>query len=297
MSKWKIIKIPNHFGAPVPGTNEGPNIIVNYLVNELGIGKIIKDVESVPIPKIYRVNGKRKDEKIKNVAEVRLVWKEVERVVYRTVKSGNIPLIFHGDDSAVCPEVWGVAHGLSTGNFGIIYLDAHGDANTPETTPSGFLYGMGIAHMIGFGVPSLVNLKPRNIVINGDNIILVGQRSFDKGEKEFLKSNQVKIFESKDVYQNVDKVCNIIKSEFQKRKINDIYLHFDQDVVDPKESGACLCQVDDGLRANELLDLVSFLKKNFNFVGISVGNYLPSIDREKKTLFLIIKFLKTLGIL
>ncbi len=295
MAEWQVIRIRSHLGAPQKGTEKGPDKIIDGLLSERK--ELIKKIRTVSVPKENQAHQKERYSRMKNLPEIKKLWRRVENAVYSVVASGDKALLLHGDDSVVCPEAWAIAAGMGKKKLGVIYFDAHGDANTLQTTRSGNFYGMGVAHMIGYGHPDLLKLNSKQVALSGRNLVMIGQRNFDPGEKEFLKDFGISIYTPSDVNKNITQILKDVKLKFKKESVAGLYVHFDQDVVDPEESGASLCRTPHGIRVKELLEIADFVRKNFDVVGVSIGNYLPAIDEEKKTLKVIGRFLSTLGII
>ena len=175
--------------------------------------------------------------------------------------------------------------------FGIVYLDAHGDINTPETTISGCLYGQGLAHLIGIGHPELLSLNKNQAAIHHDNLVMIGQRKLDPGERKLVEEKKISLFSPTDVNADIKNLLQKIKKKFDENKIRSVYLHIDQDVVDPTISDACLGHEPNGISDEELFLIIEFVKQNLDICASSIGNYLPLIDINKKTMGIIRKIL------
>jgi len=279
---YTIIKVASHFGAPTKGTHEGPDAILASLG--------IMDVIEVEIPKENPEHKSGQYNNVKNLPEVKEVCSSLIREVKKVVNNGKKPLVFMGDDSSIVGVGYGLYQSMKE-PFGIVYLDAHGDINTPETTISGCLFGQGLAHLIGLGHSELLSLNNNQAAIHHDNKVMIGQRNLDPGERKLIQEKNILLFSPSDVDGNLNDVLQRIKNKFEKNEIKNIYLHIDQDVVDPTISGASLCQEHNGISDKELFSIVKFVKQNFDICALSIGNYHPSIDVNKKTMGIIRKIL------
>jgi len=279
---YKIIKVANHLGASARGTDKGSDVIIKSLS--------LKNVIEIDIPKENKKHAYGKYQKVKNLPEVKEANFKLINAIKKVIKSRDTPIILQGDDSSIIGIEYGLHQSLDE-PFGIIYLDAHGDINTPETTISGCLFGQGLAHLIGLGHPKLLELNKNQAATSHKNLVLIGQRNLDSGEAELIKEKNISLFKPKQVHKNIKSILRQIKNKFEENKIKKVYLHIDQDVVDPSLSGASLCQEQNGINDKELFSIVKYMKENFEICALSIGNYLPSIDNDKKTMKIIKKVL------
>jgi len=124
---------------------------------------------------------------------------------------------------------------------------------------------------------------------------LFGARNLDPGEKILIDNSDVQLFKVEEIRKK-NEVCENLLRALNEKSIDEVYIHLDQDVIDPLFSGASLCQEKDGMLPEELYYMLRFIKSNFTVSAISLGNYLPSIDYDKKTLTVIEKSLRILGV-
>lgn len=290
---YKLIKVPSSFGAPLPGTHKGPDRIVRAMQKQFGGNLPL--IESIEEVNVSSCTPARKKSKAKNLEEVRQVCSELTLKVALALKSGKKPLVFHGDDSSVIGVGYGI-YGALEEPFGLVYFDAHGDINTPGTTPSGQLYGMGVAHLLGLGYKELLRLNDFKPAVKPENIVLIGQRNLEYGEVELIRRKKISVYPPSKLEGGVENVLLEIKEKFGSNGIRKLYLHFDQDVVDPTESGATLCIEREGLSLADFYRIVESLKNDFEIICVSFGNYLPGMDLQGKTLTVILGLLKILGV-
>lgn len=152
-------------------------------------------------------------------------------------------------------------------DFLILWFDAHGDVNTPESSLSKTFHGMPLRIILGEGDATLMrncfsSLQPHQV-------ILVGTRNLDQPEKFYIQKNNITLFTSEKL--DLEKLTKVIK---EKEKKN-IYIHLDLDVIDPEELPDVKCPTANGLSFSRIQELVTTLKKNFNVVGGSLVEYTP----------------------
>src|SRR5260221_6690219 len=123
------------------------------------------------------------------------------RCVVMRQTEGRMPLVLGGDHRVMIGWVAGATnfYARQHESLGLIWFDAHGDANTPETTPSGNIHGMSLAVSLGFGDEDLVNLGGRAPKVQPRNTVLIGIRDLDAGERDFLKKSGVTCYTMRDL--------------------------------------------------------------------------------------------------
>src|SRR5260221_1198614 len=160
------------------------------------------------------------------------------RCVVMRQTEGRMPLVLGGDHRVMIGWVAGATnfYARQHESLGLIWFDAHGDANTPETTPSGNIHGMSLAVVLGVGDPDLVNVGGRTPKVLPPNTALIGIRDLDAGEPEFLKKSGVTGYTMRDLDQAGmrDRVDEAIGAASDGTA--GIHLSFDLDVVDPEDA-------------------------------------------------------------
>src|SRR5262245_33612253 len=192
----EVIGVPVDLGAGRRGVDMGPSAIrVADLEARLEqLGHQVEDCGDldVMIPETQKVGAGTLRYKEPILAISDLLRQAVETALGR----GRLPLVLGGDHSIAIGSIAGSAchYGREGGSLGLIWFDAHGDANTPETTPSGNIHGMSLAISLGLGDPDLVNLGGRAPKIQPRNTALIGLRDVDPGERETLKRIGVEVY-------------------------------------------------------------------------------------------------------
>ena len=188
------------------------------------------------------------------------------RKVEKSIGEGRLPVSIAGD----CCTSIGVTAGLQRAGVDpfLIWFDAHGDFNTWETTPSGFLGGMPLAMLAGLGeqtMPRAVGLRP----LPEDRVILTDGRDLDPGEMELVTNSRVNhLVDPKSLY----------KYAFPDLPI---YIHFDVDIINPIDAPAMSYSAVGGPRASELEGLFRFLAQTLQVVAISLSSWNPELDADE----------------
>ena len=191
----RIIGVPMDLGADRRGVDMGPSAIryagLSDALADAGHDYVELGDVSVPRPE----NLDASDGRAKYLAETETVCRGLATQVEATIDAGEFPLVLGGDHSIAI----GTAGGAATqGDTGLVWFDAHGDFNTPETTPSGNVHGMSVAALLGEGefADSDWAHAPN---IDPPNVAMVGIRSLDDAERAALRDSEVTVFTMSDI--------------------------------------------------------------------------------------------------
>jgi arginase len=175
------------------------------------------------------------NERARYLGEIARVSAILARKVEHIMERQHFPLVLGGDHSIAVGTVSGIAAHCQKRDkkLGLLWIDAHGDINTPETSPSGNIHGMPLATLLGFGVKELTEVGGGFPKVRAENIALVGIRSLDTGEKSRLKENGVQVHTMADIDRHG--VHRIMKKALAQVTDGTDFVHvsFDLDAVDP----------------------------------------------------------------
>jgi len=197
-----------------------------------------------------------------------VLHKGLADIVEETFDSGERPVSIAGD----CCATIGTMAGLQRVGLDptLLWFDAHGDFNTWETTPSGFLGGMPLAMLVGLGeqrMPQAVGLRS----VPDEHVILTDARDLDPGEKVLVGSSKV---------HHITNVSDLLKFPFPDRPL---YVHFDVDVLNPEEASAMNYPAPDGPGGEELKDVFQHLSASQPIVALSMSSWNPELDTDGST--------------
>jgi arginase len=202
-------------------------------------------------------------------------------------------LVFGGDHSCAI-GTWSGAASEIQGDLGLIWIDAHMDAHTPETTPSGNIHGMPVASLLGQGYPQLTSIMTKTAKIKPENLCLIGVRSFEEGESELLKQLKVRVYYMPEVKERgLDAICKEALAQVTKNTVA-FGVTLDLDSIDPLEAPGTGCWEPDGLSAEELCAALTNFAHNPHLVGAEIVEFDPSRDQNQMTEKLLSKIVQTL---
>ena len=281
----EIIGVPVDLGAGRRGVDMGPSAIrVADLETRLEqLGHQVEDTGDVDvmIPETQPVGQDKLRYKEPILAMCDVLRKRVEDALGRR----HLPLVLGGDHSIAIGSVAGTAcHYAREGQtLGLIWFDAHGDANTPDTTPSGNIHGMSLAVSLGHGDRDLVSLGDRVPKVQPRNTALIGIRDVDAGERETLKRIGVTVYTMRDIDERgmrdvVDEAIRIAGDGTAG-----IHLSFDLDVVDPEDAPGTGTPVWGGITYREAHLAMEMLSDRAEIVAIDLVEVNPVLDTQNMT--------------
>src|SRR5688572_20010528 len=201
MAKIKIIGVPMDLGASRRGVDMGPSAMRIARVGPLleGLGHQVVDAGNIEV-RIAEAQhyGATEHKFLTEIAEA--CWR-LSAETHRAMQEGATPVVLGGDHSIALGTVAGLSryYRQRGEKMGIIWLDAHGDINTPATSPSGNIHGMPLAHILGHGASELLRIGGEETMIDVSNAVLVGVRDLDPGERETIKRLGLRTFTMRDI--------------------------------------------------------------------------------------------------
>ncbi len=281
-----ILEMPLDFGASRHGSDMGPSAIRLAGIKERleGLGHTINshsDVFSVS-PQEYEEAG---NPKAKYLKPIKKACEQLAARVEKICKDGDFPLILGGDHSIALGSIAGLSAYAKSGNkkLGVLYVDAHGDFNTDQTSPTGNIHGECLAASAGYGLPDLTNLYFEGRKVDPKNICFVGVRDLDPGEKELMKKAGVTVFTMSDIErQGFPAIVKQI-TLFFKTHADLIHVSFDMDVLDPMFAPGTGIPLPGGLTNREALLLMEEMAASGKVKSAEIVEVNPILDVRNQT--------------
>lgn len=245
------------------------------------IGIDVKDSGNINVPamRLEKFNSVQKG--LRNLDEIVEVSNQLSETVGQSVDNGNFPLILGGDHSIAIGSISGISKHYD--NLGIIWYDAHGDLNIPEESPSGNIHGMPLRVLTGEGDSRLVNISNFAPKVKPENIVLIGMRDLDKGERQYIKENNVKTYTMADIDKLGIKQVIEQTLDYLKSKTDGIHLSLDVDALDPAETPGTGTRVLGGLTYRESHFALELLHKSNLITSMDLVEVNPLIDMNNHT--------------
>ena len=206
----------------------------------------------------------------------------------RSVAAGRRFCVFGGDHSCAIGTWSGASDGLAPrGRLGLIWFDAHMDAHTPETSPSGRVHGMPLAVLLGHGAPALTGIAADSPALAPESLCLVGVHSFELGECELLDRLGVRVIRIEEVRARGLASVTDEAISIARRGTAGFGMSVDLDAVDPAEAPGVGSPVPGGLAAAELAAALATVRDAPDFVGLEIAEYNPQLDRAGMTALIV----------
>lgn len=215
---------------------------------------------------------------------------KLAEAVGRVLKGHKIPLVLGGDHSCAIGTWSGVASSMS-GDLGLLWLDAHMDAHTSETSETGAIHGMPLAALLGFGDSRLSQIASDRPKLLPSNTVLLGIRSYEKGEAELLEKLGVRIYFMNEVEARGFQVCFDEAVSIVSRNTQGFGVTLDLDGFDPKEIPAVGSPVEQGFSVQEVVTAFGTLDHE-KLLALEVVEYNPMKDLDWNTYFAICKIIE-----
>ncbi|QDU67273.1 arginase [Engelhardtia mirabilis] len=199
--KVSLIGAPLDLGGAVQGASLGPTA-VRMAGLERRIRALDLDFEDLgDVPVAVPASGDPPEPSARFIREIALHCEALRDRVDETLTRGRFPLVIGGDHAVACGTISGVARNFRRRGqkVGLIWFDAHGDMNTPETSPSGNVHGMPLAACLGFGHRSLTELAGAAPMLDVSNCVLIGVHELDAREKEMIRKVGIRIYTMREI--------------------------------------------------------------------------------------------------
>ena len=263
-----VIGIPYNVGWKGEGIDEGPSALRRAgLIGQLGqVAEAVADLGDVKVDLPPRDDS---NPRLLNPYQVVAVCRDVAPRVRSACEQGYFPLMLGAEDSVIMGIVEGLTQGLPE-SVGLIYLDAHGDFNTPDTTPSGLIGGMDVAILTGRGPDVLTKIFGHKPQLSQEQIAIYGARDLDPPELEMLKRSRVHLYTMDRVRGLGAKRAMREAAEKLSRFCKRIYVHMDIDVLEPSEMKAIHMTAPEGLTLAECANALRAVRETGKLCGLAV---------------------------
>lgn len=281
MKKLSIIGMPMDLGQMRRGVDMGPSAIRYAGINERlkPLFDEVHDLGDIPIGRPEVVIDKESN--LRNLDLVAEKSALLAEKVDEAIETGSFPLVLGGDHSIAIGTLAGVAKHYK--NLGVIWYDAHGDLNTAETSPSGNIHGMPLAVSIGLGHRSLTDIAGFSPKVNPENVVIIGARSLDEGERILIKEKGIKVYTMHEIDRlGMTKVMEETIN-YLKEKTDGVHLSLDLDGLDPHDAPGVGTPVMGGISYRESHLAMEMLQEAQIITSAEFVEVNPILDEKNKT--------------
>ena len=280
-----MIGVPMDLGQLRRGVDMGPSAIRCAGVNER-LECLCQDIEDLGDMTI----GQREDEKeggepaseeLRNLKAITKTSVKLAETVGNIVASGAFPLVLGGDHSIAIGTLAGLAKHYQ--NLGVIWYDAHADLNTKETSPSGNIHGMPLAISLGIGHEGLTGIYGKETKIKAENIVIIGARSLDDGEKELIRDKGIKVY----TMHEIDRLgmTRVMEEtiDYLRGRTDGVHLSLDLDALDPNDAPGVGTPVAGGISYRESHLAMEMLEESKLITSAEFVEVNPILDEKNRT--------------
>jgi arginase len=283
--KIRVIGVPLDLGQSRRGVDMGPSAVrVAGLEARLeALGHVVEDGGNVSVA--IAEQKKEGHPHAKYLKEITATCVKHAELMIKTLESGKVPIVLGGDHSVAAGTVAGVAEFYRRQNqkIGLIWIDAHSDINTPESSPSGNVHGMPLAAIMGLGPPELANILNFSPKVSPENCVLVGVRDIDAIEKENIRKAGIEVFTMRDIDERGMRTVMEDALRMAGRGTAGYHISLDMDWVDPEDAPGVGTPVRGGATYREAHLAMEIIADDGRMLSFEIVEVNPVIDEHNRT--------------
>jgi len=228
------------------------------------------------------------EKRAKYLQEIAETCADIAKTVEKSLAEEFLPLVLGGDHSIAAGAAAGVASHFrkQKKEIGYLWLDAHGDMNTPDSSPSGNVHGMPLAAIMGYGAPELVDLMGFHPKAEPGNIVIVGARDLDAQERKIVKKSGVHVFTMRDIDERGMREVMADALKYAMDDTGGIAVSLDMDFVDPSDAPGVGTPVRGGVTYREAHLAMEMIADTESMVSLEIVEINPILDEHNRTALL-----------
>jgi arginase len=282
----RVIGVPLDMGASRRGVDMGPSAMrVAGLEARLeALGHQVTDGGNIRVEIAETRNSG--DKSARYLTEIAETCTRTAEAVVKTLEEGMTPLVLGGDHSLAAGSVSGVAHFYRRRGqkIGVIWIDAHSDINTPETSPSGNVHGMPLAALLGLGPEALGNIFGYSPKIAAENTVLIGVRDIDAAERENIRRAGVaEVYTMRDIDERGMRTVMEEALRAAGRGTAGYHVSLDMDWIDPEDAPGVGTPVRGGATYREAHLAMEIIADHGRLLSFEIVEVNPVIDEHNRT--------------
>jgi arginase len=286
MPPIRIIGVPMDLGASRRGVDMGPSAVRYTDLRDrlVKLGHDVEDAGNVSVP--LREDAARGAQRgARYLGAITEVCADVATQTRAALDAGRLPVVLGGDHAVAAGSIAGAAtHLRAKGKrLGALWIDAHGDLNTPATSRSGNVHGMPLAALLGFGDAAMVGLAGNAPALRTSDLALVGLRDLDAAERSHIKKWKLAAFTMRTLDERGLRGVLEEAITIATRDTAGLWVSFDMDVIDPEEAPGVGTAVPGGMTYREAHLAMEMLADTGKLVGLDMVEVNPVLDERNRT--------------
>ena len=271
-----VIGVPVYYGADKRGVEYGPAKLREKKLSSI-LGKHnhkVYDLGDIHVPEVKEYDKFHSHSNLKYLDTIVEISKNLAHTVYSSLKAESFPLVIGGDHSLALGSISGVSR--ANKDFAVIWMDAHGDINTHDTSGSGNIHGMPLAKAMNVGHEDLTNVYFAGQKVNPENVFILGARDLDPGEINLISQLKLNVYSADQIIERgINIVVQEVIDKLKARNIQSVHLSFDLDFIDAKYVPGTGTPVSDGVDIDDTKEALKMLAetkliKSMDFVELNV---------------------------
>jgi arginase len=287
--KIRILGVQLDLGQSRRGVDMGPSAVrVAGLEARLeALGHVVEDGGNIAVA--IAEQKKSGDPHAKYLKEITATCTKHAEAVFKTLEAGKFPFVLGGDHSVAAGTVAGVAEffrqqrRVQEQKVGLIWIDAHADINTPETSPSGNVHGMPLAAIMGLGPAELADIYGFKPKVHAENCVLVGVRDVDAREKENIKETGIEVYTMRDIDERGMRTIIEEALRVAGRGTAGYHVSLDMDWIDPEDAPGVGTPVRGGASYREAHLAMEIIADHGRMTSFEIVEVNPVIDEHNRT--------------
>jgi len=274
----RIIGVPIDLGQDQRGVDMGPSAIryAGLSAALKALGYQLHDAGNLYVPVRDTLSGQSAGEFLPSIQQV---CQSAYEAAEQAVVAGETPVFLGGDHSLAIGTIGGVT---SREAAGVIWIDAHGDANRPQTSPSGNVHGMPLAALLGEGFPELVNVGRPGPKLEARDVVMIGVRDLDEGERSWIKQSGIRVYTMRELDERgMSAVIREALTILEHR--SRIHVSLDMDSLDPTQAPGVGTPSSGGLSYREAQLLMEIIADSGKLCSADIVEINPVLDHENRT--------------
>ncbi|MGL5617327.1 MAG: arginase [Sarcina sp.] len=283
--KINVIGVPLHYGCDRFGVEKGPQRL-----REKGLIDILKkygndvyDLGDLVVKELPAAEKYKEDSHMKWLGPIIRTNENLAEVVYDTVKTGYFAFSIGGDHAMGMGTLAGTSRAFGD-DYGVVWIDAHGDINTADSSPSGNIHGMPLAAAMGFGDERLVDIYFKGKKVDVSKVFLICQRDLDPGEIDLINKYNINFWSSEDVRdKGIKKVMEEVNQRMEQVGVNNYHVSFDIDAMDSNLVPGTGTPVGNGITVHDAEYMLCNLFSTGKIRALDFAEYNPGLEYDTTT--------------
>ena len=287
MTTVRIIGVPMDLGASRRGVDMGPSAVRYTDLRELleKLGHTVEDAGNVNVP--FREDAARGAQRgARYLGAITAVCADVAAQVRAALAAGELPVVLGGDHALSAGSIAGAAAHLAASGqkLGVVWVDAHGDLNTPATSRSGNVHGMPLAALLGHGDKAMSSVAGAGgAALRASNVALVGLRDLDDSERDHIRKWNLSAFTMRALDERGVRSVMEEAIAIATKDAGGLWVSFDMDVIDPDEAPGVGTPVAGGITYREAHLAMEMLADSGKLLGLDLVEVNPVLDERNRT--------------